>query len=169
MTNVGGTLRVAALGPQHDRSSFECGVPALDQYFRQQAGQDARKNLAAPFLLLLPDGTIAGYYTLSATSFRLAELPAPTIRKLPRYPIVPAILLGRLAIDRRHQGQGHGRFLLADALYRAVNSEIAAFAIIVDAKDAAAKVFYEREGLLPFIDQPMILYRPKADIVALFR
>ena len=169
MGSLGERLRVEALGPAHDRSLFECGVPPLDKYFRVQAGQDARKNLAAPFVLLLPDGTVAGYYMLSATSIGLAELPTQTVRKLPRYPRVPAILLGRLAVDRRHQGQGHGRFLLADALYRAVSSEIAAFAIIVDAKDAAAKAFYLRESFLPFPDQPMKLFRPKANIAALFR
>ena len=62
--------------------------------------------MAAPFVLLLPDGTIAGYYTLSSTSVQLAELPAETVRKLPRYPLVPATLLGRLAVDRRQQGRG---------------------------------------------------------------
>jgi hypothetical protein len=81
---------------------------------RDPAHQDARKNLAVPFVLLLPDGTIAGCYTLSATSVRLAELPTQTVRKLPRCPR-PATLLGPLAVDRRQQGKGYGRFLLADA------------------------------------------------------
>jgi hypothetical protein len=60
---TGGALRVEALGSHHDRSGFESGVESLDRYFRTQAGQDARKNMAAPFVLLLPDRTIAGYYT----------------------------------------------------------------------------------------------------------
>src|SRR5690606_21918730 len=132
-------------------------------------GQDARKNMAAPFVLVLPNGTIGGYYTLSATAVTLAELPAQVARKLPRYPLVPATLLGRLAIDRSHQGKGYGRFLLADALYRAVRSEIASFAIIVGAKDENARRFYERESFLPFPDQPMKLFRPMADIAALFK
>jgi GNAT superfamily N-acetyltransferase len=91
------------------------------------------------------------------------------MRKLPRYPLVPATLLGRLAVDRRQQGRGYGRFLLADALHRAALSEIASFAVIVDAKDDSARRFYERESFLPLLDQPMKLFRPMADIKQLFR
>lgn len=161
-------LRVEPLAASHDRSTFESGVEALDRYFRTQAGQDARKNMAAPFVLLLPDRTIAGYYTLSSTSVRFAELPALTVRKLPRYPLTPATLLGRLAVDRRQQGKGYRRFLLADALYRAACSEIASFAVIVDAKDDDARSFYKRESFLTLPDQPMKLFRPMADIRRLF-
>jgi GNAT superfamily N-acetyltransferase len=124
--------------------------------------------MAAPFVLMLPDGTIAGYYTLSSTSVQLAELPEQTLRKLPKYPRVPATLLGRLAVDRRRQGKGYGRFLLADALYRAARSEIASFALIVDAKDDSVRRFYERESFLPFPEQPMKLFRTMADIERLF-
>lgn len=162
-------LRVEALGARHDRSGFESGVEPLDRYFRTQAGQDARKRLAASFVLLLEDGSLAGYYTLSSTAVKLPELPETLARKLPRYPLVPATLLGRLAIDRRHRGKGYGRFLLADALYRALWSEIASFAVVVEAKDENAKQFYLRESFLPFPDQPRKLFRPMADIEALFR
>lgn len=162
-------LRIEVLGPQHDRTAFESGVKPLDRYFQVQAGQDARKNMAAPFVLVLPDGTVGGYYTLSATSVSLAELPAQITRKLPRYPHVPATLLGRLAVDRRHQGKGYGRFLLADALFRSVHSEIASFAVVVDAKDENARRFYERESFLQFPDQPMKLFRPMSDIAELFK
>ncbi len=124
--------------------------------------------MAAPFVLVLPEGAIAGYYTLSATGVNLTDLPAPFTRKLPRYPLVPATLLGRLAVDRRHRGRGYGRFLLADALFRSVRSEIASFAVIVDAKDESARRFYERESFLPFPDNPKKLFRPMADIAQLF-
>lgn len=164
-----GRLRVEALGVRHDRSGFESGVEPLDRYFRTQAGQDARKKLAAPFVLLLEDGSLAGYYTLSSTAVKLPELPETLARKLPRYPLVPATLLGRLAIDRRYRGKGYGRFLLADALYRTLRSEIASFAMIVEAKDENAKQFYLRESFLPFPAQPNKLFRPMADIEALFR
>lgn len=164
----GGSLRVEALGPQHDRSSFVSGAEPLDRYIRSQASQDARKNIAAPFILVLPDGAIGGYYALSATSVKLVEFPADLTRKLPRYPLVPATLLGRLAVDRNHHGRGYGRFLLADALLRAVRSEIASFAIVVDAKDDAARRFYERESFLPFPDQPPRLFRPIAEIATLY-
>ncbi len=125
--------------------------------------------MAAPFVLILRDGSIAGYFTLSSTAVRLPELPEAIVRKLPRYPLVPATLLGRLAIDQRYRGRGYGRFLLADALYRAVRSEIASFAVIVNAKDESAKCFYEREGFVPFLDQPLKLFCPMSDIEALFR
>lgn len=161
--------RVEPLGPQHDRSSFGCGVEALDRYLRAQAGQDARNNVAAPFVLVLPEGIVGGYYTLSATALKLAELSHQTARRLPRYPLVPATLLGRLAVDRRFQGLGYGRFLLADALCRIARSDIASFAAIVDAKDDAARRFYQAESFLPLPDQPTKLFRPVADIKRLFK
>ena len=163
------TLRVEPLDGRHDRSTFSSGVEPLDRYFRTQAGQDARKKIAAPFVLILPDDAIAGYYTLSATSIPLPEMPPDVIRKLPRYPTIPATLLGRLAVDERYHGQGYGRFLLADALFRAQRSEIASFAVVVDAKDENARRFYERESFLPFPDKPMMLFRPMSEIAALFK
>jgi GNAT superfamily N-acetyltransferase len=99
---------------------------------------------------------------------KLTEFPADVARKLPKYPLVPATLLGRLAVDKTHQGRGYGRFLLADALLRAVRSEIVSFAMIVDAKDEAAHRFYERESFLPLPDQPLKLFRPIADIAKLY-
>lgn len=125
--------------------------------------------MAAPFVLVLPDGAIAGYYTLSSTAVNIGEWPAQMVRKLPRYPLIPATLLGRLAVDRRQQGRGYGRYLLADALFRSLSSEIASFAVIVDAKDENARRFYERESFLPFPDQQMKLFLPMADIAELFR
>ena len=133
------------------------------------AGQDARKTLAAPFVLALPNGAIGGYYTLSATGLKLAEFPTDIARKLPKYPLVPATLLGRLAVDRNYRGRGYGRFLLADALFRAVRSEIASFAVIGDAKDEAARRFYQRESFLPLPEQPLKLFRPMADLAKLFK
>lgn len=84
-----------------------------------------------------------------------------------KWPLAPATLLGRLAVDRRHQGKGYRRYLLADALYRASRSEIASFAVVVDAKDDNARRFYERESFLPFPDQPMKLFRPMTEIAQL--
>jgi GNAT superfamily N-acetyltransferase len=169
---VGGSaldaLRVEALGPQHDRANFASGVEPLDSYFRNQAGQDARKNMAAPFVLVLPDGAIGGYYTLSATAVKLTEFPAQAVKKLPRYPLIPATLLGRLAVDWRYRGKGYGGYLLADALFRSLRSEIASFAVIVDAMDESARRFYEHESFLAFPDQPMKLFRPMAQIAKLF-
>ena len=162
------TVRVEALGPQHDRSGFECGVEPLDRYFALQVGQDARKGMAAPFVLVLPDDRVAGFYTLSATSVDIGELPIDVVRKLPRYPVVPATLLGRLAIDRRHKGEGLGRFFLVNALLRSMRSEVASFAVVVDAKDDGARTFYMRDGFIPFPASPMRLFLPMATIRKVF-
>jgi GNAT superfamily N-acetyltransferase len=161
-------VRVEILAPRHDRAAFGSGVETLDRYFRTQAGQDARKNMAAIFVLVMADGTVGGYYSLSATALGLGELPERMVKRLPRYPLVPATLLGRLAIDQRRQGRGLGRFLLADALWRAARSEIATFAVIVDAKDDDARRFYERESFASLPDQPLKMFRPMADIRPLF-
>lgn len=98
--------RIELLGGQHDRAGFACGKEALDQYFQRQVTQDARRRLASPFVMVMPGGSIGGYYTLSSTAVRLHDLPEELARRLPRYPLVPAILIGRLAIDRRYHGQG---------------------------------------------------------------
>jgi GNAT superfamily N-acetyltransferase len=105
---------VEPLGRQHDRASFSCGKSALDQYLKQLARQDARRHVAAPFVLVPERGdkTILGYYTLSSFAVDLADLPQDVARQLPAYPNVPITLLGRLAVDQRHAGQGFGEFLL---------------------------------------------------------
>jgi GNAT superfamily N-acetyltransferase len=157
-------LRVEPLASSHDRSRFDSGVEPLDRYFQTQASQDAAEERGRVLRSAAAGPDDRRLHTLSSTSVQLAELPAQTVRKLPRYPLVPATLLGRLAVDRRQQGKGYGRFLLADALYRAARSEIASFAVIVDAKDDSARRFYGRESFLPLPDQPMKLFRPMADI-----
>ncbi|MBI4324344.1 MAG: GNAT family N-acetyltransferase [Chloroflexi bacterium] len=150
---------------------FSCGIAALDRYLKQQSGQDARKYVAAPFLLIQRDsGAIAGYYTLSATGVRLAELPADLARNLPKYPFVPATLLGRLAIDRRHQGKGLGEFLLVDALHRSfkMSRQIASLAVVVDAQDEKARGFYLRYHFIRFPETPNRLFLLMKTISGLF-
>ena len=168
MTETFDGVRIEVLDSHHDRAGFASGVEALDRFLRAQAGQDARKNIAATFILLSAGGAVGGYYTLSSTALRLGELPEQTKKRLPRYPLVPATLLGRLAVDRRHQGRGFGRFLLADALRRAARSEIASFAVVVDAKDDGARRFYEQEGFISLPDQVLKMFRPMAEIRRLF-
>jgi len=108
---------IEPLGPKHDRAAFSCGVEILDAYLRKQAEQDLKKRAAVPFVIT-PDGTtIAGYYTLSQYSVQLGGIPVEVAKKLPKYPMVPATLLGRLAVSIAFRGQGHGTILLMDALY----------------------------------------------------
>jgi predicted GNAT family N-acyltransferase len=107
---------------------------------------------------------VAGYYTLAAASVLLADLPDATAKKLPRYPSVPAIRMGRLAVDQGFKGRGLGGALLADALERAARSEIAAFAFVVDAKDDTAAAFYVHHGFIALPDTPSTLFLPLATV-----
>ncbi|WP_328595362.1 GNAT family N-acetyltransferase [Brucella tritici] len=154
---------------RHDRSQFSCGVEALDRYLQSQAGQDARRRVAAPYVLLEPlSTTVIGFYTLSNTSVQAAELPPPLVKKLPRYPTLPATLLGRLAVDAKKRGKAFGTLLLLDALCRCLRSETASLAIIVDAKDDMAVSFYERHEFYRLPDQPNRLFKPMAEVEKLF-
>ncbi|MGH7090644.1 MAG: hypothetical protein ACREFQ_17250 [Stellaceae bacterium] len=160
--------RIERLGSGHDRTGFVCGKKPLDRYFRHQITQDARRRLAAPFVMIMPDGAIGGFYTLSSAAIRLAELPEPVAARLPRYPLIPATLIGRLAVDRRHHGRNWGAFLLLDALHRCTRNEIASFAVLVEAIDEEARAFYLHESFLPLPASPHRLFRRMADIAALF-
>jgi GNAT superfamily N-acetyltransferase len=158
-----------ALGKQHDRKRFDCGVPVLNDYLARFAVQDIRRKTAAVFVLCPAESPsrIAGFYSLCSTSIALVELPPDLVRKLPRYPDVPAILIGRLARDKVFPGIGS--LLLADALTRCVRvaREIAATVIVVDAKDAQARRFYKKFGFLrlPHLGQRMFLPMATAEML----
>jgi len=163
--------RIEALGKQHDRSGFTCGSEPLDTYLRVQTGQDARKRVAATFVLCEGDShTVRGFYTLSAVSVDIGAWPEHVAKTLPRYPVVPATLLGRLAIDRQRQGRGAGEYLLMDALHRSwqASRQVASVAVVVDAKDSRAVEFYTRYNFTPFVDPPIRLFLPMSVIEQLF-
>jgi GNAT superfamily N-acetyltransferase len=107
-------------------------------------------------------GTIAGYDTFAATSLPLMELPAETAKLLPHYELMPAGLIGRLAVDRKFQGKRLGGALIMDAAARAARSDPAIFALLVDAKDKVAVAFYQRHGFLRFASKPASLFLPIA-------
>ncbi len=153
---------ITALNAAHDRSTFDCGAPPLDRYLRKQVTQDIRRRVAACFVALTDELRIAGYYTLATAGVPLGDLPADIRRKLPRYPVVPTIRMGRLAVDRAFKGQGLGSALLVNALRRAALAEIAAFAMIVDAKEDAAAAFYRHHGFIALPDSPLTLFLPLA-------
>ena len=155
-------FRVAPLEAAHDRSVFTSGSEPLDRYFQHQVTQDSRRRVAACFVALTHKQRIAGYYTLASASLTLTDLPASIGKKLPRYPSVPAIRMGRLAVDAEFQGNGLGAALLADALDRVLRSEIAAYALVVDAKDESAAAFYRHHGLIALPDSPLTLFLPMA-------
>ena len=154
-------FRIELLAPEHDRTGFQSGVQALDRYFHQQVGQDTRRRVTACYVALDRDrASIAGYYTLAAGSVPLAEVPEALAKKLPRYNAVPVARLGRLAVDGRYRGQRLGAALLWDALTRASRSEVAVFALVVDAKDTQAAAFYRHFGFVEFGSLPNQLLLP---------
>ncbi|MFN8593502.1 MAG: GNAT family N-acetyltransferase [Thermomicrobiales bacterium] len=163
--------RIERLGRHHDRAAFTCGEDSLDTYLRQRARQDADRNVAAVFVLGDPTtDRVAGYYTLSSASVTLDDLPEAMRRALPRYPLVPVVLLGRLAIDRAFHGQGLDEVLLYDALQRAFTvgtREIAAMAVIVDALHDRARGFYEQYGFQRFPSNEYRLFLPMTTIAQL--
>jgi GNAT superfamily N-acetyltransferase len=143
----------------HDRNGFSCGQRALDEYFRTRVTQDIRRHLTHCFVAVeAAQAIVAGYYTLAAASIPIMELPEATIKRLPRYPSLPAIRVGRLAVDLRFRGIGLGGALLADAAARGLRGDAAAFAMLVDAKDHAAASFYEHHGFQRLASQPLSLF-----------
>lgn len=166
------TFTIEPLGPSHDRAAFSCGEQALDDYIRQQASQDAKRGVTRVFVAVetpatagSPATTIAGYYTLSATSCAKADLPPALAKRLPHY-LVPAAILGRLAVDQKHQGQKLGTFLLFDAFDRVVEASrlMAIHALIVDAKNAQVAAWYQKYGFQPFPTAPLRLFIPVATL-----
>jgi len=158
--------RCEALAAVHDRESFSCGVLPLDIYLRKQAGQDVSRKIAAVFVMVeaAEPRTIAGYYTISAMGVEPEDLAPEIARKLPRYPLLPAFLIGRLARDARFPGAGS--LLLADALRRCLRQtdEVGAMAVLVDAKDERAAEFYAKHGFIPLRKTPGRLFLPMRTI-----
>ena len=146
-----GAYRIEILGDHHARNGFSCGAEALDRYFWERVTQDVRRRVAACYVALESrTSCVAGYYTLAAGGVPLADMPENIIRRLPRYPSVPVARLGRLAVDSRHQGHKLGAALLWDAIVRSFQSEVAVFALVVDAKDSRAETFYQHHGFHAF-------------------
>lgn len=170
-------FKVAALDLAIDRSSFECGVEPLNRYFLAQVSQDIKRRVTACFVATevateaatKAKSQTAGYYTLASASVSLADLPDALAKKLPRYPSVPAVRMGRLAVDQAFKGEGLGSALLADALRRAATAEIAAYAFVVDAKDEAAARFYVHHGFIALPEQPLFLSIALATVKVLIK
>ena len=141
-------MQVERLDDTHDRSSFRCGVAALDTWFADHALAAQRQDTARTFVLVGDGHRIVGYYSLTMGSVERAGAPPRLVRGLPRFP-VPIVLLARLAIDQNFQAQGLGTALLYEALHRATLAaeHAAARLIVVDPVGDDARAFYERWGL----------------------
>lgn len=159
-------VRIVPLEKRHDRQAFDCGVKSLNDYLAGQARKEMERKAAAVFVAV-EDGSderVIGFYTLSAFSVALSELREPLQKRLPRYPQLPAVLIGRLARDRRSPGLG--RVLLIDALERSFRQtdEMGAVAVIVDAKDDNAASFYQKFGFEILENSLRRLYLPMGTI-----
>ncbi len=148
---------------RHDRAGFNSGEPVLDEFLRKYASQQRSRGVTSVFVVVddAQPSKILGFYTLSAAQVEAAELSPTEQAKLPRYPI-PCFRLGRLARDGGSRGAGLGDVLIGLALERCRKARlsVAAYALLVDAKNAGAKAFYERYGFVAFADTPMRLYLP---------
>nr|WP_314739316.1 GNAT family N-acetyltransferase [uncultured Haemophilus sp.] len=149
-----------------ERNTFSCHVKALENYFHRYVSQDVKKGLAKCFVLIdHQQGKIIGYYTLSALSVSIADIPQERIHKGIPYPHIPAVLLGRLAIDDAFQKQGYGKFLIVDAMHKIKHTSVAAALLVVDAKDDNAVSFYKKLGFIAFQEKPRKLFYPLTNII----
>jgi len=150
---------------KHDRTTFSCGVNALDDWFHHRAGQDQKRNIARVFVAIDDKRGIVGFYRLSSFTLAITDLPTEHAKRLPRYDLIPAALIGRLARDERARGEGIGGLLLADAVRRVIGASrsLAVFAIVVDAMDEKAAVFYRNFGFAPFPNRPLRPFMPASE------
>jgi GNAT superfamily N-acetyltransferase len=163
-------FRLEQLKDEHERSSFACGEDALDRYIRTQATQDIRRRVASCFVAVeVATGQLAAYYTIASAGIPITDLPQEIIKRLPRYPTLPAVRIGRLAVDLKFHGQGLGGSLLADAIRRTLQAPPAVFTLLVDAKSDEAVAFYQHYGFLPLASRPRTLFLPLATAEKLLR
>lgn len=160
-------FRIEVLSSQHDPTGFCCGVEALDDYLSTRVTQDMRRRVTACYVAVeAATSQLAGFYTLAAADVVLTDLPEAFGKRLPRYPAVPVARLGRLAVDVEFQDRRLGAAMLWDAITRAARSEVAVFALVVDAKDSQAEAFYRHHGFMPFSAEPRRLILPLKNLIA---
>ena len=164
------SLLLEPLGKHHDRDGFHCGVESLDLYLKTQASQDMRRKANAVFVLAPTSSPklIAGYFTLCAYGLAPGSIPEAARKHLPRYPMVSATLLGRLAVATIFQGRGHGSILLAKALEKAYRNaaQVGSSMVVVDAIDERAARFYAAQVFIQ-LPESMRLILPMGTIAAL--
>jgi len=162
-------LITAPLNKDHNRKSFSCGVKELDDYLYTQASQDQKRNVSQCFIGTEDDKkSIVGYYTLSSSSIFVGDLSEEEKKKLPKYPLVGGVLIGRLAIDSKHKNKGYGKLFLIDAFKRCVylSEGLGVYTVVVDAKDESLISFYQKFGFIPLCTNPLKLHLPIKTIKA---
>lgn len=161
-------LRIEPLDSRkHIRPDFCCGKDSLDIYIRKQASQDIKRRISTVFVLIdAPELNVLAYYTLSTYTIDITVLDEAFAKHLPRYPLLPATLLGRLAVDNRQKGKGFGELMLLDGLKKAINAstQVASLAVIAEALDEVAVKFYLKYGFRQFRQDPLKLYLPMKSV-----
>ena len=156
------TSVIERLGKQHERDSFDCGKPPLNDFLTRFVSQYEKRNLARTYVLVRSgEVKVLGYYTLASSAIEFETLPADVTKKLPQHPI-PAVLLARLAVDSSLRGQKMGSRLLRDCFTRCLQlaDQIGIHSVTVDAIDDEAAKFYEHFGFTRFPEQPSKLFLP---------
>ena len=164
-----GQLRIEPIEKKHNRKAFTCKKSPLTEYLHQHARQNDEKNIAKSFVAVDDKSTVFGYYSLSTSSIEFEEFPEEYSKGLPQYPI-PAVLIGKLAVNESTEGQGLGSRLLIDAFQRILtaSSDIAIKVVIVDAIDEEAKDYYHRFGFIELPGHELKLFLPIETIQQLF-
>ena len=157
------TLEIQPFGSVHkpSRKKFSCGKISLDDYLNKQMSQDIRNRASTAYVLVnTPNLDILGYYTISASAIDLVDIDKDSVKKLPSYPSLPAMLIGRLAIDENHKGKGYGSLLLVDSLKTILDlsKKVGICAVVVDALDQDALRFYQKFGFKSCQSNSMKLY-----------
>ncbi len=153
---------IERLAKKHDRSAFDCGQTALNDWLLLRASQFEKKDLARTFVAVTPTTTVVnGFYALAMHHVRFEVVPEDQVRGLPKIDI-PVVLLGRLAVDVKLQGLGLGEYLLMDALRRTeqLSQQMGIRAVEVDAIDDRARIWYLKFGFVPLLDDPHHLFLP---------
>jgi GNAT superfamily N-acetyltransferase len=143
--------RPAPLDPRrHDRERFDSGEPVLDEWLRRYAGQNRRRDTAATWVIADADDVVVAYASVAMTGIDRSAAPQLLAKGAPDP--VPALLLGRLAVDHRYASLGIGTALAAHVLATAVelNEKAACRAVVVTALTDRTRTWWERLGFRPF-------------------
>jgi GNAT superfamily N-acetyltransferase len=158
-------LRILKLSKEHKRAVFDCGNEELNNYLLTRAAQDIRNNVTTVFVAIDVMETIAGFYTLSATSIYRENFSDIDIQRLPKYRTIPAVLLGRLAVALNYQGSGLGGRLLYDAFQKCSKTEVAWAFLVTNAKNEQARLFYSHFGFFSLQDDINHMCLPRKTIM----
>jgi ribosomal protein S18 acetylase RimI-like enzyme len=158
---------------RHDRESFSCGIPAVDNYFRKTANKLAKADNIRLYVMVAPDGAVIGFYSINAHAVGYEDLPSSYARTRPAHGSIPAAFIAMIGRDQRYRNQGFGSDLLVDALTRIARASdaIGISVVMLDVFDCGdpervrrRKALYEGFGFMPLPSRPLRLFLPIATV-----